>query len=143
MIFEYEHLIQFYETDAMRIVHHSNYLRWFEEARLVWLSEIGYSYKQMEDEGIMIPVLSAQAEYKQMLAFGSTAIIRLRISHFTPVRMTVEYKVYNKETGDLTTTGSTSHCFLDAETQRPLSLKRKHPDILAAFEKAQADSKED
>ena len=43
MIFEYEHLIQFYETDAMRIVHHSNYLRWFEEARLVWLSDIGYS----------------------------------------------------------------------------------------------------
>ena len=93
MIFEYEHLIQFYETDAMRIVHHSNYLCGFEEARLVWLSDIGYSYKQMEDEGIMIPVLSAQVEYKQMLAFGSTAIIRLRISHFTPVRMTVEYKI--------------------------------------------------
>lgn len=140
MIYEYDHLIHFYETDGMRIVHHSNYLRWFEEARLAWLADSGYSYKRMEDEGVMIPVLSAQCDYKQMLAYGDTAVVRLRISQFTPVRMTIEYKIYNKETGELTTTGSTSHCFLNTENQRPLSLKRNHQEIMAVFEKGYEDS---
>ena len=51
----WQHKVQYYETDIMQIVHHSNYIRWFEEARIYLMDEIGFSYFQMEDEGIIVP----------------------------------------------------------------------------------------
>ena len=57
-------MVYYYETDRMGIVHHSNYIRWFEEARLDWMKQIGWDYKSIEDDNIIIPVLSVAAEYK-------------------------------------------------------------------------------
>ena len=54
----YERMVYYYETDRMGIVHHSNYIRWFEEARLDWMKQIGWDYKTIEDDNIIIPVLS-------------------------------------------------------------------------------------
>lgn len=136
MTYTYDHLVQFYETDAMKIVHHSNYIRWFEEARVGWLDDFGYSYKRMEDEGISIPVLAVDCKYKKPLAYGDTAQVHVKVETFTPMRLNLAYEIYNKETGKLTTTGSSEHCFINAETGRPTSLKKTHPDILAAFERA-------
>ena len=135
MSYTYQHTVQFYETDAMQIVHHSNYIRWFEEARISWLDQIGYSYKRMEDEGISIPVLAVDCQYKKPLAFGDVAVIQVTVQAFTPLRFTMAYEIYNQATGELTTVGSSQHCFINAETGRPTSLKRTHPSILDAFEK--------
>ena len=63
----YTHRVQYYETDQMGIVHHSNYIRWFEEARLDFMEKIGCSYAAVEASGIMIPVLSASCQYKTMV----------------------------------------------------------------------------
>ncbi len=71
----WQHKVQYYETDQMQIVHHSNYIRWFEEARTYLMDEMGFSYFQMEEEGIVVPVLSAYAEYKSMVRFGETVEI--------------------------------------------------------------------
>lgn len=136
MYYQHEHIIQFYETDGMRIVHHSNYIRWFEETRVAWMSDLGFSYKQMEDQGISVPVLGAEAQYKKMLGFGETAVIKMKVSRISPVRLDLDYEVYSKESGELTTTGRTQHCFVDSETLRPLSLKRRKPELLALFERA-------
>ena len=71
----YLHEVQYYETDGMRIVHHSNYIRWFEEARLAALKKDGMDYDRMEEEGIIIPVLSASCEYKMAVHYGETVKI--------------------------------------------------------------------
>lgn len=140
MTYTYNHIIQFYETDAMQIVHHSNYIRWFEEARIGWLDNFGYSYKRMEDEGISIPVLAVDCKYKKPLEFGDTAEVHVKVDKFTPLRLKLAYEIYHKESGVLTTIGSSEHCFINNETGRPTSLKKTHPDILAAFERAVEES---
>lgn len=127
------HKVQYYETDQMQIVHHSNYIRWFEEARTHLMEELGYGYHQMENEGIIIPVLSVQAEYKGMVRYGETVVIDAEIKEFTGVKMVISYEVTDKETGSLKTTGESRHAFLDKDTYRPMSLKRKHKKLFDLF----------
>ena len=78
----YYHTVQYYETDAMAVVHHSNYIRWFEEARLDYLEQSGYPYDGIEQRGLMIPVLSASCEYRQAVRFGQTVKIETEIVAF-------------------------------------------------------------
>ncbi len=129
----YSHKVQYYETDQMQIVHHSNYIRWFEEARTYLMDEIGFGYHQMEEEGIVIPVLSAHADYKTMTRFGDTVLIEAKVTTFTGVKMIIEYTVRDKETQEIRSTGETKHAFLDKETYRPISLKRKHKELYEVF----------
>lgn len=127
------HKVQYYETDQMQIVHHSNYIRWFEEARTHLMEELDYGYHQMESEGIVIPVLSVQAEYKNMVRYGETVRIDAQIKEFTGVKMVISYSVRDRVTDELKTIGETKHAFLDKESYRPLSLKRKHTDLFSLF----------
>ena len=62
----YEHKVQYYETDKMGIVHHSNYIRWMEEARIDFLDQIGWNYKVMEDNGIISPSATAAEIFKSI-----------------------------------------------------------------------------
>ena len=59
----YRHIVQYYETDKMGITHHSNYIRWMEEARIDFLSKIGWSYAKLEEEGIIFPVVTVECKY--------------------------------------------------------------------------------
>ncbi len=131
-IFSYQHRIQYYETDGMRIVHHSNYIRWMEEARIAMMEQFGYGYDQMERDGISIPVLSVTCAYKEMMRFGQTCRIDVRVTAVSPVRMTVDYAFYDVETGHLCGTGTTGHCFI-GHNGRPVSLKKKLPEIYELF----------
>lgn len=129
----YSHKVQYYETDQMQIVHHSNYIRWFEEARTYLMDEIGFSYQRMEDEGIVIPVLAINAEYKSMTRFGETVLIEAAVKQFTGIKLIMEYIVRDKETQEIRAIGETKHAFLDKETYRPVSLKRKHTELYTLF----------
>ena len=60
----YKHKVQYYETDQMSIVHHSNYIRWFEEARIDFLEQIGMNMEEIERNGVQIPVLSVSSNYR-------------------------------------------------------------------------------
>ena len=66
---EYLHKVQYYETDRMGITHHSNYIRWMEEARIDFLSQLGWDYDRLESEGIISPVLGVQVKYKKSTTF--------------------------------------------------------------------------
>ncbi|MBG9988726.1 acyl-CoA thioesterase [Aerococcaceae bacterium DSM 111176] len=125
----YEHVVQYYETDAMQIVHHSNYIRWFEEARTWWLSESGMAYHRLEEMGIMMPILSVNAKYQQMMRFGDIATIHLKITKLTPVKMVISYWVYNKQTEELCVTGDSLLGFLDRATGKPVSMKKSYPEL--------------
>ena len=63
------HKVQYYETHQMQIVHHANYIKWFEEARINLLDEMNFGYHEMEAAGILVPVLSVSAEYRSMTRF--------------------------------------------------------------------------
>ncbi|WP_244244645.1 acyl-CoA thioesterase [Marinilactibacillus kalidii] len=131
----WQHRVQYYETDQMGIVHHSNSIRWFEEARTWMLDEMNFRYKDMEDSGILIPVLEASAKYINMVKFGETVEITTRVTQFTGVKLTIDYEIRDTVTDELKTTGQTKHAFLDKETYRPISLKRQHKELYAVFMK--------
>lgn len=136
------HKVQYYETDQMQIVHHSNYIRWFEEARSHLMDEIGYGYHRMEEDGIIIPVLSVQADYKGMVRYGETVEIEANIKEFTGVKMVISYVVKDRVTSDVKTVGESKHAFLNKETYRPLSLKRKHIELFNLFRSLHEDYQE-
>lgn len=125
----------YYETDQMGIIHHSNYIRWFEEARLDYMKQTGLSYREMEEHGIIIPVLSVSCQYRQSVYYGDVVEISLKPVKFTGVKFSFAYEIINQETGKLCTTGETSHCFLDRE-KKPIRLKREYPEIYTRFEAA-------
>lgn len=128
----YRHKVQYYETDQMKVVHHSNYIRWFEEARTDFLEKSGFSYAWMEEQGIIIPVLSVSAEYKAMVHYGEDILIKPTVTEFNGVKLLLSYEVRQDRTGELTTTGTSSHCFLDRE-YRPLRLKKEFPQVYMMF----------
>lgn len=128
----YEHHAKYYETDQMGIIHHSNYIRWMEEARMDLMEQIGMTYKQMEAMEIVSPVLAVSCEYVSMVHFDDTVVIETKIIKYNGVKMELEYRMTDKETGELRTTGTSSHCFLN-RSGRPISLKRSYPEIDTKF----------
>lgn len=128
----YLHQVQYYETDAMQIVHHSNYLRWFEEARMQGIAEVGLPYRELENRGIMIPVLSASCEYKQAVTYGKIVKIYYEVESFRGLRFTFSYRVYSEDGSVLHAVGSTTHCFLNHE-MKPINIRRFAPDIYAVL----------
>lgn len=138
----YEHKTQYYETDQMGIIHHSNYIRWFEEARTDVLEQLGMGYYEMERQGIIIPVLSVRCEYKSMTRYGDTVVIVPVMRFYNGVKMTLEYTVMDKATGEVRCVGETSHCFLNREG-RPTSLKRSYTAIDEIFRKCIPEKRED
>lgn len=130
---DYIRKVQYYETDKMGIVHHSNYIRWFEEARIFYMEELGYSYSEMEKMGIMIPVLGINAVYKSGASYGDTVKIKTYIKNMTAVKLSFGYEVTDANTGVLKMTGSSDHCFVDLKF-KPCSIKKKLPEF---YEKCQ------
>lgn len=125
---EYKRTAFYYETDRMNVIHHSNYIRWFEEARIYFMDKAGYPYARMEKEGIMMPVLSAECKYKNSVKFGDTVVIKTVITEFNGFKMTIQYLVTNADTGELCARGETSHCFTDME-MKPVRIKKKYPEL--------------
>ncbi len=128
----YRHKAQYYETDTMKIVHHSNYIRWMEEARVDMLEQMGLGYDVMEREGILSPVLSVTAQYRSMTRFPETVEIRVRLLRYTGVRFEIGYEIRDAATGVLRCTGQSAHCFIDG-SGAPVSLRRKFPAWDALF----------
>lgn len=128
----FERKANYYETDQMGIIHHSNYIRWFEEARVDFLEKVGYSYARMEQEGVMIPVLGASCEYKNSVRFGDVVLIVPKIQEFNGFKMTVTYRVIKKSDNMLMATGETKHCFTNMQ-MKPVRTKKEYPEIFNTF----------
>ena len=125
-MFTFERKANYYETDQMGIVHHSNYIRWFEEARLEMLRAMGLPYKEMEDNGILIPVLGVSCSYKHPIRFDETLVLTLRIQNYNGVRFEMAYEGHSKETGLLSCTGTSQHCFT-TPALKPIRMQKHFP----------------
>lgn len=129
----YERKMNYYETDRMGIIHHSNYIRFLEESRCYWLEQMGMPFESLEEVGITIPVLGVNVDYKHHVTFGDTILINVFTKEYTGVRMTIGYNVTEKETGKVILTGETKHCFTNREL-KPINLKKVNPEFSAKFE---------
>ena len=123
----YRHKVHYYETDKMGFVHHSNYIRWFEEARTDFFDKVGAPYTLTESLGLISPVLTVQCEYKKSCYFGETVLIYVTLEKVENVRFYVSYRVTSVD-GELRATGTSSHCFLNEEG-KVTSLKKVQPEL--------------
>ncbi len=128
----YEHQAQYYETDQMGIIHHSNYIRWMESARIWWMQQNGIDYAKMEEQGVISPVLEVSCQYKSMVHFGDWVLIKVGIESYNGIRLVLSYRIEDKKSGELRTVGTSQHCFLD-RSGRPISLKKSYPMYDKAF----------
>lgn len=126
----YERGVHYYETDQMGIVHHSNYIRWFEEARTDFLEQIGLPYDKIEKEGILIPVLGVSCKYKSAIRFGDIVCVYLKVTYFNGVRFRVSYQVIGKETGVIRAVGESEHGFVNRDMV-PVRMKKEFPQMYA------------
>lgn len=124
----YIHKVQYYETDKMGITHHSNYIRWMEEARVYFLEKIGFNYDKLETDGIIAPVIGINCEYKENTKFSDEVLIETNVKEFKGVRLVMEYIMTNNKTGKLVLRGTSEHCFVD-EKNKPIILKKKFPEF--------------
>lgn len=127
----YLHRVQYYETDKMGITHHSNYIRFMEEARMHFLTALGYPMTRLEAEGITSPVVSVQCDYKKTTTYDDVLAIGVVVEAYSGVKLTLSYEMTRADTGELVATAASSHCFLNAQG-RPIAL-RKHAPALDAL----------
>ena len=134
MKYIFERTINYYETDKMGIVHHSNYLRFLEEARCKFLLDNNLPYSFFENMGIMIPVLEVNLKYKTPVTFADIIVIEIELFNYTGVQFTAKYTVTNKVTGSLVMTGETKHCFI-SNSFKPVNIKRTALELHKHFDK--------
>lgn len=124
--FVFERSINYYETDKMGVVHHSNYIRYLEEARCFWMDNIGMPFSLYESNNITIPVLKITCSYKQPVTFDDTLLIKVFVKDYTSTRLIVSYDVTNKSNGKTVIIAETHHCFTN-DKLRPINLKKYLP----------------
>jgi acyl-CoA thioester hydrolase len=124
----YFHLAKYYETDQMAVIHHSNYIRWFEEARVDYLEQIGLGYDKIEAAGIYSPVLGVSCEYKSSVRFNETVMILSKLKSFNGIKMIIEYQVLDAETKQLRAVGESKHCFVTTNFKM-VSLKKDYKEM--------------
>ncbi len=124
----YLHKVNYYETDKMGITHHSNYIRYMEEARVDFLDQLGWSFIKLEEEGMASPVMSVEGVYKKSTTFPQTIEIMVGIEKLSAAKLTFSYEF--KCEGDVVFLGKSTHCFLDTRGV-PVLIEKRYPEFYA------------
>ena len=111
-------IVRYHETDQMHFVHHSNYLKYFELARLEWLSNLQISYAEVESRGIFMPVVNASLKYIKPLVFGDNFSVTVILKKEPTATLEFDYKILNQNK-QLISTGNTLLAFLSSDTKLP------------------------
>lgn len=129
----YVHTVHYYETDKMQITHHSNYVRFMEEARIDFMEQAGYGFEKMEAEGIVSPVMSVTCNYKKPTAFPDRIVITLHVEELAHFKLRFGYTMKVGDT--VVCTASSQHCFL--KDGRPVSLEETLPHFYRLLQEMQ------
>ncbi|WP_017185724.1 acyl-CoA thioesterase [Alkalibacillus haloalkaliphilus] len=132
---ETEVKVRYQETDQMGVVYHANYFVWFEIGRTHLIEDLGFRYADMEEEGIVSPVVDIEAKYKRPLRYGQVATVKTYIKEYDGFRVVYGYEVYTDDR-TLAVTGSSSHVCVKKSNFRPVSIKKHFPDWHQAYEQA-------
>lgn len=137
--------VQYKDTDQMGVVHHGNYITWFEVGRTEWMRYFEMSYHALEEQGLLLPVLDASAVYKSSARFDDLVVLFTRIEQYSPIRLAFEYEArriteedwkangkqidtVDEPYGELLTIGKTTHMWVN-EAWKPVKLRKTHPEI--------------
>ena len=123
--------VQYYETDMMSVTHHSNYIRWMEEARVDLMDRIGFPYSRMEAEGVLCVVKSLQVNFLKPCTFGDEVDIAIKVRDFNGVVVTLAYDMKVRDVQVFS--GTSEHVFLNREG-RFVRMKKMMPEFCAALE---------
>ncbi|MGY8945440.1 MAG: acyl-CoA thioesterase [Flavobacteriales bacterium] len=115
---EIEILVRYSETDQMSFVYHGNYVKYFEMGRITWLKKLGISYKKMEDDGILLPVIELKINFNQPALFDDKLILKTKLKK-TPSYM-IEFDFEIKKDDQIITLGYTKLIFLNSKTNKPM-----------------------
>ncbi len=110
--------VRYGETDQMGVVYHANYAVYFEVGRTEWLREFGLSYSSMEADGIMLPVISLNVNYKNSARYDDVLKVKTKLTKIPRASIEFYYEIFN-QTGVLLATGSTILAFVDMERNKP------------------------
>ena len=110
--------VEYHHTDQMGIVHHSNYVRFFEAARTEWLRAVGMTYAEMERRGVMMPIVDVQIRYRQPSYYDEMLSIMTYVDELPMARMTFRYEIRGEDGRDVAS-GTTTLGFIDSVTRRP------------------------
>lgn len=135
-MYSYHRMAQYYETDGMGIIHHANYLHWFEEARIAWMDDFGYGYDKLEQLGVASPLTGLSVQYLKPVRFKDEVVVQTRLTHYDGVRITVDYALYVGDTQ--VCSAQTHHVLTDLRTGMVLRTRRACPELDAAL-KAQCE----
>ena len=131
---DYKHKVHYYETDKMGVVHHSNYIKWMEEARIDFMDKLGFGYKCLEEIGIISPVTGVECHFKKPSGFDDIIDIQVSIKLYNGIKMSIGYTMINSVTGDIIAEGESSHCFINNKGKL-VNLKKECPELNSIFEK--------
>ena len=129
MIQVYRHEVKYYECDRMGVTHHSNYIRFMEEARIDWMDRLGYGFERMEAEGIVSPVVSLSCNYKRPTTFKDVIEIEVLVDEMSELKISFGYNM--RVAGKLVCTATSTHCFLEAG--HPVVLADRFPQLYKAI----------
>ena len=116
--------VRYCETDQMGLVHHGSYINYFEEARISWISNLGFSYSEMEKSGIILPVSKLNVSYLRPAYFDDDLLVSVEIAELPTSRLIFNYTIKKEE--EVIVTGTTVLAFLNKETKKPV----KCPDYM-------------
>ncbi|WP_085993010.1 acyl-CoA thioesterase [Oceanobacillus senegalensis] len=142
--------VQYKDTDRMGVVHHGNYITWFEVGRTEWMRHYGMSYHKMEDVGLLLPVLDVNIHYKKSAHFDDCVAIFTKVANYSPVRMEFYYEARKiteekfergikegaeliEPFGELLAGGTTKHMWVNREW-KPVRMNKMAPDIYSILE---------
>jgi acyl-CoA thioester hydrolase len=118
MITETKIRVRYGETDQMGVVYHGNYALYFEEARTAALRQIEITYKSLETEGVMMPVVSLHCDFKRPAKYDDLLLIRTTMKELPTAKIVLDYEVFNEQE-QLLCTGNSTLVFVDMKTNRP------------------------
>lgn len=116
------------ETDMMGVVHHSVYALYYEQARVDFIKQFGVTYLQLEQEGLMLPLINLGCSYKSPVRFADEIVVETTVAEIKNAKIKFAYNIYNSD-NQLVNCGFTEHGFVDSTTFKPINAKKKFPEI--------------
>lgn len=125
--------VRYGETDQMGIVYHGNYFTWFEVGRSEFFRSLGMSYREMEDMGVILPVISAQCDFIVAAKYDDLINIKTKVNMLRGVKLEFKYDVIRCSDNKLLATGTTLHAFVD-KALKPVNPRKQLPEVLRLLE---------
>ena len=126
-MYTYIRRAQYHETDQMGIIHHSNYVKWMEEARIRFLEEMGIDYRRLEESGIISPIVGISVQYKKTVRFDDEVHIGVYVKKYNGIRLELGYEMRDQADGAVCTTAPSQSCF--TKNGVIVSLKKERPEL--------------